>query len=280
MLKLISNLIKFDPRSVWFVPPIDPLLDDCPDYFEVISNPTSLDAIRNKIDKTFDCRDFKTFEADVKSCFSNAMIYNPPGHPVYEAAEMLLKHFTELVHEFKNDQIDAAASSMYRHRGATGPSERSLVDAFEARRQRELQEPLVATSSTLLVVPAELIAHWQQQMMEHIDFSYVLERQCLPYIYYHSSKRNVIIPDASVSLDLGSIMEPLIFIDDGLKELPSPSVIARFSIVLTSHSRFKSEWKHGSLEQEVRASRTGGSGVYWGDDEPESSPFLKVAWLR
>jgi len=280
MLKLISNLIKSDPRSVWFVPPIDPLLDDCPDYFEIISNPTSLDVIRNKIDKTFDCKDFKAFEAEVTSCFSNAMIYNPPDHPVHEAAEMLLKRFQELISQFRNDQVDAASSSMYRHRGAKGSNERSLVDAFEARRQRELQEPLVASSSTLLVVPAELLAHWQQQMMEHIDFNYILKRQCSPYIYYHSSKRNAIIPDATVSLDLGSITEPLIFIDDGVKELPSPSVLARFSVVLTSHSRLTSEWKHGSLEQEVRASRKGSSGMYWGDDEPESSPLLKVAWLR
>lgn len=280
LLKLISNLIKSDPASVWFVPPIDPSLDNCPDYFDVISNPICLQDIRFQCDKS-ECSDFKKFEADVKLCFSNAMTYNPPLSPFHEAAARLMKKFEQLITKFKDDQIHIASKSMHRHRNANSPEEKSLVDAFEAKRKRELQEPLVPSSSTLLVVPAALLLHWQEQMMLHIDFSYLLEnKSSSPYIYYHTSKRNAIVPDGTVSLKLKNIADPLIFIDDGSKKLPSPAVLARFRIVLTSYNRFTAEWKSGSLEQEIRASKRGSSGVYWGDDEPKASPFLKVSWLR
>ena len=280
LLKLISNLIKSDPESEWFVPPIDPSLDDCPDYFDVISNPICLQDVRFQCDKS-DCLDFKRFEADIRMCFTNAMTYNPVRHPVHQAAERLLKKFEQLVSEFKEDQINVASKSMYRHRNVKSPDEKSLVDAFEAKRQQELLEPLVPSSSTLLVVPAPLVLHWQEQIMLHIDFGYLLKnKSSSPYIYYHTSKRNIIVPDSTVTLKLRNIAEPLIFIDDGSKKLPSPTVLARFIIVITSYNRFTAEWKNGSLEQEIRASKGGTSGVYWGYDEPEASPFLKISWLR
>jgi hypothetical protein len=282
LLKLISSLIKSDAQSVWFVPPIDVSLDDCPDYFDVITNPMCLQDIRNQCNKS-DCKDFQGFEANVRLCFSNAMLYNPPEHPVYLAAQRLLNKFEEIVEEFKSEQINVAQKSMHRHRAAKSPNERSLVDAFEAKKMREVQESLTMSSSTLLVVPAPLLLHWQEQMMCHIDFSYLLKHTSSrpsPFIYYHTSKRNTVIADDRISLKLTNIREPLIFIDDGSKELPSPSKLSCFPIVITSHKRFTSEWKSGSLEQEIRASKKGSSGVYWGDDEPEASPFLKVSWLR
>lgn len=284
LLKLISNLIKSDAESVMFVPPIDPILDGCPDYFDVIEKPMCLQDIRNQYDKS-DCKDFKKFEADVKLCFLNALKYNPPDHPIYQAAKRLMNKFQQLVNGFKVGHINDASKSMHRQRSATGVLEMSLVDAFEARKKRELQEPLVPSSSTLLVVPPDLLLHWQEQMMQHISFDYILKKQVgevdvAPYIYYHTQKRNVILPDATVTRNINEILEPIIFIDDGSKELPLPSEMARFNIVLTSYNRFTAEWKNGSLEQEIRASKNGSSGVYWGDDEPEASPMLKVSWLR
>jgi hypothetical protein len=236
--------------------------------------------IRNRCDKS-DCKDFKRFEADMKLCFTNAMIYNPQEHPVHKAAERLLKKFEVIVAEFKTNQIDIATKSMHGHRAAKSVNERSLVDAFEAKKRREMQEPLVPSASTLLVVPAPLLSHWQDQMTKHVDFSYVLKHSTTsPFIYYHTTKRNISILDSRVTRDIAKIEEHIIFVDDGSKELPSASVLARFPIVLTSYNRFTSEWKNGSLEQEIRASKKGSSGVYWGEDEPEASPLLKVSWLR
>jgi hypothetical protein len=282
IMKLISNIIKSDRESGWFVPPIDQFLQDCPDYFDIISTPICLQDIRAKYSKS-NCSDFKAFEADVTLCFSNAMKYNPPDHSVHKAAQRLLKNFEALMAKFKRDQIIIASKSMHRYRSEKEPSARSLVDAFEAKKRNELQKSLVPSSSTLLVVPAPLLDHWQEQMMLHVDFQY-LSKPGLhsPFIYYHTSKRNISINSKVQSLDLNHVTNPIIFIDDGSKELPPASVLARFPIVLTSHSRFTSEWKNGSIEQETRASKrgTGNSALYWGDDEPEASPLLKVLWLR
>jgi hypothetical protein len=277
-MKLISNTIQSDKESGWFVPPIDQFLQDCPDlpdYIDIISTPICLQDIREKYSQS-DCSDFKAFEEDVTLCFSNAMKYNPPNHCVHKAAQRLLKNFEALTAKFKRDQIIIASKSMHRYRYRSDA--RSLVDAFEAKKRNDIQKSLVPSSSTLLVVPASLLDHWQEQMMLHIDFQYLSEPGLhSPFIYYHTSKRITNIADDKIqSLDLKLVTNPIIFIDDGSKELPPASVLARFPIVLTSHNRFTSEWKNGSVEQEIRASKRG-AGRY---EEPEASSLLKVSWLR
>lgn len=278
LLRLLTRVINSDSESVWFIPPIDRYLDGCPDYFDVISTPICLQDIRDICNKS-DCMDFKGFEANVRLCFSNAMAYNPPHHRIYQAAERLKCNFEKLLAEFKRNQIIVASKSM--HRIAKDPASMSLVDSFQARKRREHQAPLISSSSTLLVVPTPLLSHWVEQMMLYIDFRYVTKHGSLsPFIYYHTSKRNINISDVNLSLELKSITCPLLFIDDGSKELPQPSVLARFPIVLTSCNRFTSEWKNGSLEREIRASKKMRTSYEHGNDELRASPLLKVTWLR
>jgi hypothetical protein len=279
ILSLISRLIKSDRESSWFVSPINPVFDDVPDYLDVISTPISLQDIRNKYKN--DCKDFKAFEADVELCFSNGMTYNPPHHDVYKAAERLSKNFSELTNEVKRQNIENATKSISRM--AKDPNARSLVNSFEAKKRAEFEESLLPSSSTLLVVPNPLIHHWKEQLLLHIDFGYISKNGSQsPLIYYHTSKRNVINSNKYISFDLRNITDPVIFIDDGSKELPPPSVLARFRVILTSYNRFTAEWKHGNVEQEIRASKKGSGGGcnYWGDDAPEASSLLKVSWLR
>jgi hypothetical protein len=264
---------------LWFVSPINPVFDDVPDYLDVISTPISLQDIRNKYKN--DCKDFKAFEADVELCFSNGMTYNPPHHDVYKAAERLSKNFSELTNEVKRQNIENATKSISRM--AKDPNARSLVNSFEAKKRAEFEESLLPSSSTLLVVPNPLIHHWKEQLLLHIDFGYISKNGSQsPLIYYHTSKRNIINSNKDISFDLRNITDPVIFIDDGSKELPPPSVLARFRVILTSYNRFTAEWKHGNVEQEIRASKKGSGGGcnYWGDDAPEASSLLKVSWLR
>jgi len=205
------------------------------------------------------------------------MSYNPPGHSVYQAAERLNKNFDELLSEFKSEQVKIATKS----RMANDQAARPLLDMLELKKRVELQERLVSSSSTLLVVPNTLLLHWQEQML-NINFRYISTSNDSTPIYYHTSKRNIKNSSSNLTFDLRNATNSLIFIDDGSKELPEPDVLARFSIVLTSYNRFTAEWKNGSVEQEVRASQKGSaSGImYWGDDIPEASSLLKVSWLR
>ena len=136
-------------------------------------------------------------------------------------------------------------------------------------------------------MPNPLIHHWKEQLLLHIDFGYISKSGSQsPLIYYHTSKRNIINANTNISFNLANISDPVIFIDDGSKELPPPSVLSRFRVVLTSYTRFTMEWKHGNVEQEIRASKKGSSGgcnywgKHWGDYAPEASSLLKVSWLR
>ena len=156
-------------------------------------------------------------------------------------------------------------------------SSRSLVDLYQAKKRADLKEQLAPSSSTLLVVPNPLLTHWQEQLLLHVDFRYISSNDSLP-VYYHTSKRNIDRSNSNTIFDLKKVTHPLIFLDDGSKELPPSSVLARFPIVVTSYNRFTNEWGKGSVEQELRASNK--SGIYWGEDTPEASPLLKVSWLR
>ena len=283
ILKLINLAIKSDGYSTLFELPIEHFLKEkstLADYREKISEPICLRDLRYKYDKN-DCSDFKTFESEVRLCFSNAMMYYPPDNVAYQAAERMLKKFEDLLSEFKIQQLADATKSLSRMKKDSNA--RSLVDAFEAKKREELEEPLVPSSSTLLVVPSSLLDHWEEQMLMHIDFSYISSRN-KSLIYYHTSKKStkaVKSSNPNITLKLKNVTNPIIFIDDGSKELPSEDVLARFPIVLTSYNRFTSDWKNGSVEQEIRASRGSSSGsVYWGEEATEASPLLKVHWLR
>lgn len=286
ILKLISRLIKSDKESGWFVSPMEEFLacDALHAYFDTISQPICLQDLRKKYDKS-DCKDFKTFESEVRKCFSNAMKFNPIDDAVYRAAERLSKNFADILAEFKAEQLKVAVKSMSR---MAKHGDSSLLDAFEARKKAELEKHLVPSSSTLLVVPPSLISHWEEQMLMHIDFNYIACKRATsssPYIYYHTSKRSTKaakVSNPKVTLDMKDIIDdPLIFIDDGSKELPHEDILARFPIVLTSYNRFTSDWKNGSVEQEMRASKgKSNCSLYWGEDDTGASALLKVRWLR
>jgi len=283
ILKLITSIIKSDRESGWFTIPVD--LDVCPDYLDIIAQPMCLQDLRIKYDKE-DCLDFKKFEEEVRLCISNAKEYNPPDSAVYEAAERLMKKFENIILEFKEDQLRTAAKSIKRM--SKDENTRHLVDAFETRKKAEIEETLIPSTSSLLVVPSPLLQHWEEQILQHIDFNYLLvnSRPNSPLIYYHTTKRTTKAMKASntrITFDLKSVKNPLIFIDDGSKELPSESILSRFPIVLTSYNRFTADWKAGSVEQELRSkgsSYNDNNDKYWGEEESEASSLLKVHWLR
>lgn len=123
----------------------------------------------------------------------------------------------------------------------------------------------------------------QEQILNHIDFQY-----CTKYsphrIYYHTSQKKKLARfTKNVSFELHDFVNqerPLIFIDDGSKQLPSPEVLSRFQIVLTSYNRLSAEWKFGSVEQELKASKRGIVSSIYDGPAPEASHLLKVHWLR
>mmetsp|Transcript_39858 Transcript_39858/g.119939 ORF Transcript_39858/g.119939 Transcript_39858/m.119939 type:complete len:755 (-) Transcript_39858:80-2344(-) len=119
----------------------------------------------------------------------------------------------------------------------------------------------------------------------HIDFSYCSDKT--PIIYYHSTKKS---RPSDVSLDdLESLNDthcPFLFIDESsAKPLPSPEVLSKFRIVITTSQRIMMEWKYGSFEEEIEIAKDGGTTSYRDfylhpEELPAASSLLKVHWLR
>ena len=272
ILKLVTRLIKSDSESGYFIPPISTF--GCTDYFDIIEmgSEICLQDIRVNANKG-DCRDFKAFEADIYRVFDNAMAYNPQDNDVHQAAQRMTNNAKYILESFKSEQVNTAMKSLSRIRLSDS---HSLINMLEAKKRAELQDPLVSSSSTLLVVPNPLLNHWEEQITSHINFQYSSNH----FIYYHTKKRNIEANHHAVSFDLQQTLKqgPFVFIDDGTKALPPASILARFSIVLTAYNRFTTEWKQGSLENELRSSKKGAT--YWGDDlSEEASSLLKVHWV-
>ena len=71
--RLVSDLLRSDPESSFFLNPVDPVKDDCVDYFEVVKRPICFRDIRKKIQTDDYGGDFSSFSSDIELCFGYAM---------------------------------------------------------------------------------------------------------------------------------------------------------------------------------------------------------------
>mmetsp|Transcript_39859 Transcript_39859/g.119949 ORF Transcript_39859/g.119949 Transcript_39859/m.119949 type:complete len:108 (-) Transcript_39859:2429-2752(-) len=88
----------------------------------------------------------------------NAMLYNPPEHHVHQAANRLSGKFEQLVVAFKEEHVRVA------HRAFSNLNanpESSIAAMLAERANEDLLNSLVPSSSTLLIVPNTLLAHWE-----------------------------------------------------------------------------------------------------------------------
>ncbi|CAN6362438.1 unnamed protein product [Urochloa humidicola] len=90
-MRLCGNILTklMDHKSGWlFNTPVDPVLYQIPDYFDVIRHPMDLGTVKKKLTKQ-QYVSTDEFAADVRLTFLNAMKYNPPGNDVHEIAKEL-----------------------------------------------------------------------------------------------------------------------------------------------------------------------------------------------
>mmetsp|Transcript_6370 Transcript_6370/g.8973 ORF Transcript_6370/g.8973 Transcript_6370/m.8973 type:complete len:1310 (+) Transcript_6370:347-4276(+) len=87
-LEVLLKFIAQQPSAYPFMRPVDPVLLGIPDYLTVIQNPMDLGTIETKLrDGAYKIP--QEFIDDLRLVFSNAQRYNPPAHPVHEAASHL-----------------------------------------------------------------------------------------------------------------------------------------------------------------------------------------------
>mmetsp|Transcript_35404 Transcript_35404/g.46735 ORF Transcript_35404/g.46735 Transcript_35404/m.46735 type:complete len:696 (+) Transcript_35404:156-2243(+) len=89
---LVQRLVAHPMNRSIFNSPVDPIALNIPNYFNVIRNPMDLGTIKTKLQQ-FQYNGVEDFSSDVRLVFSNAILYNPPNHPVTQSAEVLSEEF-------------------------------------------------------------------------------------------------------------------------------------------------------------------------------------------
>lgn len=77
-----------------FKDPVDPLVDNVPDYFEKITKPMDLTTMKAKMDQNQYTSD-EEFFADMNQIFTNCKTYWKPTETIYAACEKLEKTFLD-----------------------------------------------------------------------------------------------------------------------------------------------------------------------------------------
>lgn len=175
ILRLLNSLCRADSESTYFEVPVGPIADGCADYFDVVKHPISMSDILQKINMDAYGDDLERLCADVSLCFRNAMLYNPPDHPVHRAAERLFNRFKAIVEHFKSSQLESAKRAVRKN------PDGSLAALLAEKAKEELIDSLLPSLSTLLVVPNTLLHHWEEQIKMHVDFSYCTGN--VPYFF-------------------------------------------------------------------------------------------------
>ncbi|OWZ18415.1 Histone acetyltransferase [Phytophthora megakarya] len=112
LLATVSKLMFHKGNHGFFNVRVDPVVWNIPHYFEVVKHPMDLAVVKNK------CLNLEYATADecadeIRLVFSNACLFNPPGHIVHESAALLLKEFEADYAKYK-----AKAEAMAKRRDA------------------------------------------------------------------------------------------------------------------------------------------------------------------
>ncbi|BEJ12391.1 hypothetical protein CspHIS471_0208510 [Cutaneotrichosporon sp. HIS471] len=82
--KAMAQVLIKDPAALYFLRPVDPVLDGCPTYYEEIKHPSDYQSIMKKIDgKRY--RTMGDMAKEIELIFANCRQFNPPG-PITDMA--------------------------------------------------------------------------------------------------------------------------------------------------------------------------------------------------
>jgi hypothetical protein len=244
---------------------------------------------------------------------SNAILYNPIGSLIRDAATRLNAVFLKMANNFMQKQIQLAKKSFAR---ASAKPNSTVAALVERNNRIKLQKSLIPSSGTLLVVPGVLLEHWQvstppelarqqnqsstkmmanlsltniiqDQLRLHVDLAYCTSKPPIIFEYAGTAECGLKMEEILVKCKVKQTHFPFIFVDKtGTRKLPTPHFLAMFSIVITSNQRFTNEWKNGSFAEELKRESRDDNIQNESDyrtnvtTSEEACPLLKVNWLR
>lgn len=110
LVAIITRLMFHKYNHGLFNVRVDPVAWNIPHYLEVVKHPMDLSLVKNKC-LNLEYATADECAADIRLVFSNACLFNPPGHAVHEAAKVLLSEFEA---EFSRYQSKIQASERKR----------------------------------------------------------------------------------------------------------------------------------------------------------------------
>ncbi|OQS01531.1 histone acetyltransferase [Achlya hypogyna] len=114
LLALVSKLMLHRTNQGIFNAPVDPVRLVCPTYYDVIKHPMDLGTIKQNL-VALAYVSAEHVAADIRLVFTNALLFNPPGHVVHETAVLLLKEFEKEYASYLRKERDLAIKRSEHH---------------------------------------------------------------------------------------------------------------------------------------------------------------------
>lgn len=171
-LEQLLKHVSSQPSAYPFLRPVDPVSLNLPDYLNVITQPMDLGTVeQNLVNGTYEYP--QALIDDVRLCFRNAQRYNPPAHPVHEAASHLSLSF-----EKKLQSLLGRLKARLETADA-----RDILKLFPLADSETCQDPAV----TLAAAKAAAHAKWFLAQAGHqID---------IPKVEHRDSTEDVVLPE-------------------------------------------------------------------------------------
>ena len=94
-VEIMNELLSFH-TSRMFSQPVEPIRDNCPNYFKVIKNPMDLGTIMNKLNEN-KYKSVAEWKADVNLVWSNSFIFNPKTSLMRSITKELSDYFDSYI---------------------------------------------------------------------------------------------------------------------------------------------------------------------------------------
>ena len=112
-ISIIDSLMSH-PIAEIFISPVDPKLDNCPDYFDIIKKPSDLTTVRSSVEQD-KYKSIQEFKKDVDQIWENAILYNGrmslPAFMAEELEKIFHKQLRQVETPSKEDWISSYAKS-------------------------------------------------------------------------------------------------------------------------------------------------------------------------
>ena len=99
--EVINGILKYK-ISFLFDKPVDPQLDNCPDYFDIIKKPMDLQTVRKKLSSN-EYSTIRDWKRDMSLIWENALVYNPSETIIYDCASHLKAVYERLSKKLSDD---------------------------------------------------------------------------------------------------------------------------------------------------------------------------------